>query len=62
MTADSTAHFYDQLAPDYHLLYGDWERSVARQGEALSGLLREFGVAPGSAILDAASGIGPSNA
>jgi SAM-dependent methyltransferase len=53
-----TAHFYDRLAPYYHLLYGDWERSVTRQGAALSGLLQELGVAPGSAILDAASGIG----
>ena len=29
MTADSTADFYDQLAPYYHLLYGDWERAVS---------------------------------
>jgi SAM-dependent methyltransferase len=53
-----TADFYDQLAPYYHLLYGDWESSVIRQGRALSELLQQLGVAPGSAILDAASGIG----
>jgi len=53
-----TAQFYDQLAPYYHLLYGDWERSVALQGEALSRLLGELGVASGSTVLDAASGIG----
>ena len=53
-----TAAFYDQLAPYYHLLYGDWESAVAKQGEALSSLLREAGVAPGDQVLDAASGIG----
>lgn len=52
------ADFYDQLAPYYHLLYSDWESSVARQGEALASLLRQAGIAPGEAILDAASGIG----
>ena len=53
-----TALFYDQLAPYYHLLYGDWEQSVVRQGEALNKLLRELAVAPGEHVLDAASGIG----
>lgn len=53
-----TAAFYDQLAPYYHLLYGDWESSVAKQGEALARLLREAGVVPGDQVLDAASGIG----
>ena len=33
------APFYDRLAPYYHLLYGDWETSVARQGAALARLL-----------------------
>lgn len=53
-----TAAFYDQLAPYYHLLYGDWESSVAKQGKALARLLREAGVVPGDQVLDAASGIG----
>jgi SAM-dependent methyltransferase len=52
------AAFYDQLAPYYHLLYGDWEGSVAKQGEAIARLLREAGVLPGDQVLDAASGIG----
>lgn len=50
--------FYDQLAPYYHLLYGDWQRSVAKQGEALAKLLREAGVSAGEPVLDAACGIG----
>lgn len=53
-----TASFYDQLAPYYHLLYGDWENSISKQGEALAKLLREAGVAAGEPVLDAASGIG----
>ena len=50
--------FYDELAPFYHLLYPDWEASVARQGAALDALLRASGVAPGAPVLDAACGIG----
>lgn len=50
--------FYDGLAPHYHLLYGDWEAAVLRQGEALAGLLGSLGVAPGAPVLDAACGIG----
>lgn len=58
MSASDTASFYDGLAPFYHLLYGDWEAAVERQGAALSGVLAEAGVAPGAPVLDAACGIG----
>lgn len=50
--------FYDELAPYYHLIYGDWERAIAKQGAALARLLVEFGVGPDEAVLDAACGIG----
>ncbi|WP_395668725.1 class I SAM-dependent DNA methyltransferase [Rhodoferax sp.] len=53
-----TAAFYDQLAPYYHLLYGDWESSIATQGAALATMLHKAGVLPGDQVLDAASGIG----
>jgi SAM-dependent methyltransferase len=53
-----TASFFDQLAPYFHLLYGDWQSSVARQGEALAKFLREAGVLAGEPVLDAACGIG----
>ena len=53
-----TATIYDQLAPYYHLLYGDWESSVAKQRDALAKLLQEAGVAAGERVLDASSGIG----
>ena len=52
------APFYDSLAPYYHLLYDDWEASVARQGAALADLLDSHGVRRGETILDAACGIG----
>jgi SAM-dependent methyltransferase len=53
-----TQNFYDRLAPYFHLLYQNWEASTARQSSGLARVLSEFGVAPGSAILDAACGIG----
>ncbi|MBN8487494.1 MAG: class I SAM-dependent methyltransferase [Burkholderiales bacterium] len=54
----TTAGFYNALAPDYHLLYGDWHAAIDRQGEALAQLLASAGVPPGSVVLDAACGIG----
>lgn len=53
-----TASFYDELAPYYHLLYGDWENAIISQGAALATLLREAGVEHGQPVLDAACGIG----
>ena len=53
-----TQAFYDQLAPFYHLLYPDWEASVARQSQGIATVLEEFGFSPGARILDAACGIG----
>ena len=53
-----TRSFYDELAPFYHLLYGDWEAAVRQQGAALAGLLGQRGVPRGSKVLDAACGIG----
>ena len=58
MSTADTASFYDELAPFYHLLYGDWEQSVVRQGAALAALLRDHGIDAGAAVHDAASGIG----
>lgn len=53
-----TASFYDDLAPYYHLLYGDWENAIVTQAAALATLLREAGVEPGEPVLDAACGVG----
>lgn len=50
--------FYDELAPFYHLIFPDWEASMARQAAALDGILRErFGERP-LTILDVSCGIG----
>jgi SAM-dependent methyltransferase len=54
----SVSSFYDDLAPYYHLLYGDWERSIAEQGKALSSLLCMLGVSVDDPVLDAACGVG----
>lgn len=32
MPETSVAHFYDELADDYHLIYSDWDASIRRQG------------------------------
>ena len=32
--------FYDDLASYYHLIFEDWEASMARQGDALTSLIR----------------------
>ncbi|MDB4916984.1 MAG: tellurite resistance protein TehB [Gemmatimonadetes bacterium] len=49
--------FYDDFASRYHLVYEDWNASIARQGAALDALLQEF--FPGQrSVYDVAVGIG----
>jgi SAM-dependent methyltransferase len=56
--SDATRAFYDGLADDYHLVYGDWERSITRQAAALHALI-EARLGPGPRrILDCTCGIG----
>ncbi len=51
--------FYDHLAPGYHLIFEDWEASMARQAAALGPILeRECGPAESVRVLDCACGIG----
>jgi SAM-dependent methyltransferase len=56
--APSVEAFYDELAPWYHLIFEDWERTVAWQGAALASLIAEYWGADARAVLDAAVGIG----
>jgi SAM-dependent methyltransferase len=51
--------FYDALAPFYHLIFPDWEASIARQAAALDEVIRAE-LAPGAerTVLDVACGIG----
>lgn len=58
MSQHSVRQFYDQLAADYHLIYADWDASVARQGASLNRLISaHLGDGP-HAVLDCACGIG----
>lgn len=50
--------FYDALAPWYHLVYPDWEASIAWQGQALASLLASELGSMRHDVLDAAVGIG----
>jgi glycine/sarcosine N-methyltransferase len=56
--ASSVGDFYDGLAPEYHLVYGDrWDDAVARQGAALDRLIRDVH-GDAADVLDCACGIG----
>jgi SAM-dependent methyltransferase len=54
----SVQAFYDELAPLYHLVFENWEATVARQGTALASLIREHWGAGARTVHDAAVGIG----
>jgi SAM-dependent methyltransferase len=53
-----TRDFYDALAPYYHLIFPDWNASIARQAEALDAVIRSELGASGGTVLDVACGIG----
>ncbi|WP_369241615.1 class I SAM-dependent methyltransferase [Streptomyces sp. R21] len=58
MLESSARDFYDGLAADYHLMFPDWDASLARQAKALDGLIRaRLGTRP-HAVLDCSCGIG----
>ncbi|WP_331738192.1 class I SAM-dependent methyltransferase [Streptomyces sp. NBC_01276] len=54
MPDTSVAHFYDELADDYHLIYSDWDAGIRRQGDALDALIDQ----DRAAVLDCSCGIG----
>ena len=55
---DPVLDFYNELAPFYHLIFEDWDKSIERQGRVLNSLL-EHQLGPGPhRILDCACGIG----
>jgi glycine/sarcosine N-methyltransferase len=53
----SVRDFYDQFAPDYHLVYEDWNGAVERQGAAVDRLIRAIHKNPVD-VLDCSCGIG----
>lgn len=49
--------FYDELTPLYHLIYPDWNASIARQGQQLHDIIQAAW--PGHRkVLDVSCGIG----
>src|SRR5262244_3753516 len=54
----SVQGFYDELAPLYHLVYQNWEATVAQQGTELASLIGEHWGPGARTVLDAAVGIG----
>ncbi|MGW1211016.1 class I SAM-dependent methyltransferase [Streptomyces sp. NPDC002499] len=58
MPEPSVRDFYDDLARDYHLMFRDWDASMAHQAEVLGELLRpSLGAGPHT-VLDCSCGIG----
>lgn len=53
----SVVDFYDELAPEYHLIYEDWDKAVEHQGDALDRLIRSR-LANARSVLDCSCGIG----
>jgi len=54
----SAAEFYDDLAPFYHLIFENWERSIERQAIALDSIVRSTAPNNARSVLDVACGIG----
>lgn len=57
MEDGQTRSFYEELSELYHLVYADWDASIAAQGKILSAIIRDRWE-PARRILDAACGIG----
>ena len=55
---NSVNNFYDGLAEYYHLIFLDWERSIAYQASVIDSLLKKYGKTNKDLMLDCACGIG----
>jgi SAM-dependent methyltransferase len=55
---DRVNDFYDRLSPFYHLIYPDWEASVAWQAERLQSIIQRRWGEGAKTILDVSCGIG----
>ncbi len=49
--------FYDRMARLYHLIFPDWDESIERQAEQLTGIIRERSGAGCRSVLDVSCGI-----
>jgi SAM-dependent methyltransferase len=50
--------FYDRMAGLYHLIFEDWDESIERQAEQLTGIIRERWGSGCRTVLDVSCGIG----
>jgi glycine/sarcosine N-methyltransferase len=55
---ESAEGFYDDLAQWYHLMFEDWNRSIAYQGAVLGPILERHTEKKSAYVLDCACGIG----
>src|SRR5207247_7903606 len=53
----SVIDFYDELAPEYHLIYEDWNIAIDHQGVAIDRLIRSR-LPDAQSVLDCSCGIG----
>lgn len=58
MNSRSVEGFYDGLAGEYHLIFGDWWSAAQWYGNIVATLLAAEGVDPPSEVLDCTCGIG----
>ena len=56
--AELAEGFYDDLAQWYHLMFEDWNRSIAYQGAVLGPILERHTGKKSACVLDCACGIG----
>jgi len=56
--SETTLDFYEALADYYHLIFEDWDRSIARQAKALNSILATEISQSSLRILDCACGVG----
>ena len=54
----SLEQFYADFAPYYHLIYPDWDKSMARQAAQLDSVIRENWGEKVRTVLDVSCGIG----
>src|SRR5215468_7433885 len=49
---------YDEIAAVYHLIYPDWDATIAQQAVALDAIIRQHVGPPPRTVLDVSCGIG----
>lgn len=54
----TTANFYDQLTPFYHLIFVDWDASIQRQATHINSIIQEYVGNQAHSVLDITCGIG----